>query len=297
MKRDVRLILEENANSTPLEGVTDVGTISINNVIGGVLEEAVTAVAKVAPLGLFSSPICIISSGDCIASIPGTEGGYIWKPDGTSIANAWASNHSYTVGDIVKHTDTELNLTAGYACTTSHTSSSSFDDDIENWEKLNYPVSDNAPMILRMLSVYHESWLRPVVELTPLSSPYVSIARSDMNMSAGCEEKPLAVDSFIQKSSGAIMPTIELYPVSINKNIHLTYIEQVKVRNVAEGSTYIEKINCDAAIYQAAVFYAAYLVASMKGFSNAEAYKAEAMASLAMPVTNNNLNATAGAEV
>ena len=56
MQKDVRAILEESVNSSDLEGVSDVGTISLNALIKGVLEKAVTAVANVAPMELFSTP-------------------------------------------------------------------------------------------------------------------------------------------------------------------------------------------------------------------------------------------------
>ena len=56
MQKDVRAILEESVDSSSLEGVSDVGTISLNDLIKGVLEKAVTAVANVAPMELFVNP-------------------------------------------------------------------------------------------------------------------------------------------------------------------------------------------------------------------------------------------------
>lgn len=285
MKKDVRLILEENIGSTPLEGVTDVGTISINNVIGGVLEEAVTAVAKIAPMALFSMP----SYWSCNPSSAGGDVFYIAKPDAVSSStrySAWEASHSYAVGDKVYYSDNVGSCS--FICITANNDS---EFTISKWS----PIEDRHAPYLRMLSVENSTWLRPIVELTPLAHPYVSIARSDINLSVGNEEKPLAVDSFYYTSgsSNAPIPIIELYPAALEDTAKLTYIEQVKIRAVS-GADFI---NCDANIYQAAVFYAAYLVASMKGYANAEAYKAEAMASLQMPITNNNINATAGAEV
>lgn len=236
MVKDVRLILEENINSVPLEGVTDVGTISINRVIEGILVEAVTSVVKIAPMRLFSTPK--------IAPLAASGG---VDNSGTILIN------SVQKGVWVKK------------------------------------PSD----YLRFLYVTSSEWKRPVMELTTLSSPYLSIARSEINLSVGNAEKPLVVDSFYCGS-----PCIELYPftglISTTAPINPQFV--YAERPVITGATSARTINCDDNLYHAAVFYAAHIVALIKGYANSERYKLEAINALGLP-NQVNTNATAGAEI
>lgn len=224
MIKDVRVILEETVNAASLEGVTDVGSISINEVIKGVLTKAVTSVANIAPMELFMQPSHVTYTGNDtttgIFNFTDYQGCYVKKP-----------------------TD-----------------------------------------YLRTLYVQGNTWQRPVTVLTPLSSPFVSIARSTINLSVGNVEKPLAVDSFVGGNG-----VIELYPASTS--FEFVYVE----RPVITTESAVEKINCDDGIYHASTFYAAYLVAMIKGYQNAGEYKTAALETLTQtPVPT---NATAGAPI
>lgn len=229
MIKYVRCILEENVNSVPLEGVTDVGSISINTVIESVLEKSVETVAKLAPMELFSNPKTVQYRN--------------------AQATGYQQFHAFTGG-----------RNGGYISKPSD--------------------------YMRMLVVECNGWERPVVELTQLSSPYVSIARSQINLSVGNNEKPLAVESF-QGATGAI----ELYPLISTDTATLVYVERPKIT----GSGSSKVIPCDDGIYNAACFYAAHLVAMIKGYANAKSYQDSALDSLNTPVKN--VNATSGAEV
>lgn len=279
MIKYVRSILEENVSSVPLEGVTDVGTISINTVIENILRNAVDSVSKIAPASLFS---------DAKVSIAERAGEYE-TPEPTA-------------------------------------------DDFSKWDVLgaNGAFVFKPTNLLRCLYIEAENWERPVTVLTPLSSPYVSIARSEINMSAGNPEKPLATEAYTKigltptpnsVSSGdssvamaaPVNPTpgglyrqgstIEIYPKpvvgegagAVDKTATFVYINRADFSIQGTSPNQYKAINCDNGVYHAACFYAAYLVASIKGYANADRYKASAMDALG--VIEQNTNATAGAEV
>ena len=293
MIKYVRSILEENINAVPLEGVTDVGTISINTVIESVLKKAVESIAKVAPMELFDNPKLALEKIYCfeaddevegfpdkvyaLLSVP-FEGDKIYSAIGEEIG----SIESISGGDLTIKLD-------GVTGTAVYTRSDEENDRpfVHNFSQYGGGYIEKPYDYLRMLVVECNKWERPVLDLTPLSSPYVSIARSPINMSVGNEEKPLAVDSF-QGGHGAI----ELYPLTATPKVNLTYVE----RPAITGTTLTDKtINCDDGIYNASCFYAAYLVAMIKGYANANSYQQSALDSLNVPVQN--VNATSGAPV
>lgn len=247
MIKYVRSILEENVSSVPLEGVTDVGTISINTVINSVLCDAIDSVSKIAPSSLFSEAYV-----DVMGKSSGTIGG-----DRNAKFSEWI--------------------------------------ELGNGAYMFKPMK-----FLRCLYTEADNWKRPVTELTPLSSPYVSIARSEINMSAGNEEKPLATEAYAKFGTSPDTvegATLEVYPKPGNdENITVVYVNRAYIVSARTTPTVEpESINCDSGVYHAACFYAAYLVASIKGYPNADRYKASAMDALGTAV--NYTNATAGAEV
>lgn len=333
MQKDVRVILEEAVNAVPLEGVTDVGTISINEVIKGVLTKAVAAVANVAPMELFASPkykqyvkilapvaaynkvkvnktaqtleIPFLSYGHTMAEYSNidfssgiTSVAYDILPSATTssptkvvvtlpenisgdTANLWVELAWNLTGR------GEFSQTIYIEQTTDATGDAVFSDPADTEEQMNDFANYNGSYIykpadyLRFFYVQGDNWMRPVTALTPLSSPFTSIARSDVNMSVGNEDKPLAVDSFV-KGKGAV----EIYPSPDYADF--VYVERPVLSS--DNTT----INCDDGIYHAAVLYAAYLVAMIKGYNNAEQYKNAALESITQQQVPTN--PTAGAE-
>lgn len=287
----VRSILEENVNSVPLEGVTDVGTISINTVIKSVLPKAVESIVKVAPMELFDNPKVAPDKffsweiDTEAAGFPDVVYTFVEEPEGGDIYNAAGSK----VGTIVSSATTSITIKLNGG-TTSQLYTRQGGGDFDTWhifDRYNGGYINKPADYLRMLVVECSEWERPVLDLTPLSSPYVSIARSPINMSVGNNEKPLAVDSF-QGGHGVI----ELYPLKNDSAVSLTYIERPAITGTTLND---ETINCDDGIYNAVCFYAAYLVAMIKGYANANQYQQSALDSINVPVQN--LNATAGAPV
>lgn len=334
MQKDVRVILEEAVNAAPLEGVTDVGTISINDVIKGVLTKAVAAVANVAPMELFASPkykqyvkilapvaaynkvkvnktaqtleIPFLAYGHTMAeysNIDSSSGitsvAYDILPSATTssptkvvvtlpenisgdTANLWVELAWNLTGR------GEFSQTITIEQTANATGDVELSEPVQPAEALGNFTRYNGSYIfkpndyLRFLYIQGDSWMRPVTTLTPMSSPFASIARSDVNMSVGNVDKPLVVDSFVG-GKGAL----EIYP-SPDETVDFVYVERPEI-NVAGTS-----INCDDGIYHAAVLYAAYLVAMIKGYNNAEQYKNAALESITQQQVPTN--PTAGAE-
>lgn len=330
MQKDVRAILEESVNSSDLEGVSDVGTISLNALIKGVLEKAVTAVANVAPMELFVNPsyqhsrqvpiaaynkvkvngtaqtveIPFIANGHTMAEYSNID----FSSGITSVAydvlpSAETSSPTKVVVELPANTGASTNNlwillswdiegVGEFSQTITIEQTTAATGNVE----LSEPVTDacfkftryNGSYIfkpndyLRFLYIQGDSWMRPVTTLTPMSSPFASIARSDVNMSVGNVDKPLVVDSFVG-GKGAL----EIYP-SPDETVDFVYVERPEI-NVAGTS-----INCDDGIYHAAVLYAAYLVAMIKGYNNAEQYKNAALESITQQQVPTN--PTAGAE-
>lgn len=319
--KDVRVILEENVSTTPLEGVTDVGSISINQVIKGVIAKAVTAIAKIAPAELFSSPMsasfpvvnetAVVNMSAiatplsaCTVNIP-----YVYKGAGTIAITAdsglGATITSYSSYSVVDFAVAGSDVTGELHVTENGTEIYTIDVERASAQTSVQVTGDNPPVAyrfskilggyfvkpadyLRTLFVQGDDWERPVTELTPLSSPYVGIARSEVNLSVGNTEKPLVVDSF-RGGHG----TLEVYPATDTHYVDFVYIERPEVTK--DTTTNKEYINCDDGIYHASVFYAAYLVANIKNYSNAETYKTAALD--AINVDRKPTNATAGAEI
>lgn len=293
MVRYVRAILEENVSSVPLEGVTDVGTISINTVIENVLEKAVESVVKIAPIELFSTPNVVQFGQTSLTlyeyvnpqSVPervfissqGGSDGKLYDGDGVIIGKI--TNITSSLSGVLNNGT----VISGYQ-NNHRTTGAPGIHVFSNYENGGYIYRPDD--FLRMLYVISDEWERNITELTPLSSPYVSIARSSINLSVGNSEKPLAVNSF----AGGVS-SIELYPLTASAHVDLVYAERPKI--VTEGGA--RTINCDDGILHAACFYAAYLVAMIKGYQNAEAYKASALDSLNVNIAN--VNATSGAPV
>lgn len=324
MIKDVRVILEETVNAASLEGVTDVGSISINEVIKGVLTKAVTSVANIAPMELFMEPKAIAY-----------DGGNPWGPKYKSVEVGGAPHTGYYVPFTLPPTahpediaiDIQPTDSAVYSVSDIAADGKSFTFDTidnvggETWSasilftyegetvqmdvvqtnaddtymnRTDTPVTKFDKYMggyiakpddyLRTLYVQGNTWQRPVTVLTPLSSPFVSIARSKINLSVGNVEKPLAVDSFVGGRG-----VIEVYPYC--EYVDFVYVE----RPVITGEEGQETINCDDGIYHASTFYAAYLVAMIKGYQNAGEYKTAALETLTQtPVPT---NATAGAPI
>lgn len=335
MIKDVRVILEETVNAASLEGVTDVGSISINEVIKGVLAKSVTAVASVAPMELFMEPTyrkyaqvpapvvaynkveinktsqtveipfnayghTMAESSNIDFSTNVTSAAYDASPSSPTsvptklIIQMPANNGSSTREEWVElawnvEGRGEFVQTVYIEQTTADSGSPVYSEPategkMEKFAKYNGSYIYKPVDFLRFLYTQGDNWMRPVTILTPLSSPFTSIARSEINMSVGNEEKPLAVDSFVA-GRGAV----EVYPSP--QFADFVYVE----RPIITKSDGLEYINCDDGIYHGATLYAAYLVAMIKGYANKDDYKAAAMDAIAVQAVPTN--ATAGAPV
>lgn len=302
MIKDVRTILEENVSATPLEGVNDIGTLSINSVIEGVLTKAVTAVAKIAPMELFDEPSYrgLTNTENGIVRVP-ANGGKIEIPFITSqIIRGEISGREDIPVAISQDGVVSVNIPATqedpecYDLKLTDQARKQIMIDIVQSEEYKSVIYELGLMVLpskntngvfafrpsdylRTLYIEGRGWERPVLEVSPLNSPYVSIARSGVNLSIGNKEKPLVVASFVNGRSA-----FEFYPNT--DKINIVYIENPKIQGTSEKT-----INCDDGILHASEYYAAYLVAMIKGYQNAEAYKnaaIEALASNASPTTN-----------
>lgn len=325
MIKDVRTILEENVSATPLEGVNDIGTLTINSVIEGVLTKAVTAVAKIAPMELFDNPkyldcskVGIIHAdpvGGCRISINIED----WDIPGDNKVSKIIASCDNPDADVKKtltqvevllpkdQEGEEVNIRIGVTDCPEYTTYIkvvySRKDAMQRVYMKAVPrvkeiralnkngdVIDKPEDLLRTLYIQGEGWSRPVLELSPLNSPYVSIARSGVNLSVGNKEKPLVVSSFVKGK-----PVFELYPSA--SSLDLIYVEKPKITEekilVEEGieeDVYdtVKVISCDDGILHASEFYAAYLVAMIKGYQNAEAYKNAAIEALASNTSESN---------